>query len=217
MRVYSPPVIVVICLLGNCVLFVTYLKHSALRKHSYSVHVVGCATSNNLYLIWLFLHWLRVFDISAFNRGGVCQLSSFFRGSSAFLSTWFLVALLLDCYVTYLTLTPTSNQSRRRHDDPAVCTNIGHRARTSLLLPTDSPVTTGAVTAQEVSLVDSGGSSTSSYGPRKTAQVNGSSMYGAGAGRSWCTATRAKIVSRFCCRWRSSCLSICRSLPGCFW
>lgn len=95
---FVPSIIVIGCL-GNFI-FYSVFTTSKLKKLSAAPYCVGIALSDSFFLLSLIIQWLLSMDIPVYNIPIWCHLWMFISQSSHFMSTWLVVGLSIDRYVT---------------------------------------------------------------------------------------------------------------------
>ncbi|KAK9499344.1 hypothetical protein O3M35_002395 [Rhynocoris fuscipes] len=97
-QLYYTPILVLFGSLGNCLSVIVFFS-TKLKKLSSSYYLSALAISDTGVLFFTFTSWLSLFEVSLFNKHGLCQLSVYLMQVCSFLSVWFIVAFTVERFI----------------------------------------------------------------------------------------------------------------------
>ena len=113
MKIYCTPVIIVTGIAGNLASILVLLK-TFLKVKPWSLFLAFRAFVDTGYLLCLFLIWLQNVNIFVFARNGICQTVQYLNYMFYFLSSWSLVGLTIERYLTLYYAMVTEKYCTRR-------------------------------------------------------------------------------------------------------
>ena len=97
-RVYFVPINAVLGILGNIAAALT-LMTTALRLQPTLHFVIAKCVADSLFLISLFIQWLRTLGYDLYDAGVWCHILAMVTQATNFLSMWFVVCLAVDRFI----------------------------------------------------------------------------------------------------------------------
>lgn len=97
-QLYYTPILVYLGSFGNGISVYVFFG-TKLRKLSSSYYLATLAVCDNLFLMSMFVVWLRMVGLDLYNRDGVCHLINYITGVCSFLSVWLVLAFTVERFV----------------------------------------------------------------------------------------------------------------------
>ncbi|XP_045464273.1 neuropeptides capa receptor isoform X2 [Harmonia axyridis] len=93
--------LVSVCLgtVGNCLSVYVFFHCPKMRHLSSSYYLSALAISDTIFLLTIFMVWLRFFEIDLFNNEGTCQALIYISGVCSFLSVWLVVSFTMERFI----------------------------------------------------------------------------------------------------------------------
>ncbi|XP_044764663.1 neuropeptides capa receptor [Coccinella septempunctata] len=96
---YYIPILVCLGTVGNSISVYVFFHSKKMRHLSSSYYLSALAVSDTLFLLSIFMVWLRFFEIDVFNNEGTCQALIYISAVCSFLSVWLVVAFTLERFI----------------------------------------------------------------------------------------------------------------------